>query len=73
MNPIAIIAKFRRDAERDARDTSPGIGMLRGWLRALHIDVVIGHDAAQDMPQDQIAERLGEYPRGHARAFKVTP
>lgn len=70
---VEAIRKTRQDAEDPKRDHQVGIDMLRGWLRGLHINVVIGHDAAQDMGQDEIAERLGEYPRGHERFAKIDP
>jgi hypothetical protein len=70
---LAQLRKFRRDAENPDRDRLAGIDMLRGWLRGLHINIVIGHDAAQDMTQDEIAAQLGEHPRGHERFAKVDP
>jgi len=70
---LAQIRKFRRDAEKPDRDHLAGIDLLRRWLRGLHIDVVIGHDDAQDMTQDRIAELLGEHPRGHERFAKIDP
>jgi hypothetical protein len=70
---LVQIRKFRHDAENPDRDHIAGIQMLRSWLRGLHINVVIGHDAAQDMTQDEIAVRLGEHPRGHERFAKVDP
>lgn len=68
---IDTIAQTRRDAESPERDKLEGISMLRTWLRGLHMRVEIGHTAAQALTQDQIAERLGECPRGHPRAFLV--
>lgn len=68
---INRIVHMRRDAENTDRDHIPGIDMLRMWLRGLHMDVIIGHDAAQDLTQDEIAARLGENPRGHLKQFRV--
>lgn len=66
---LALICQRRRDAEKPERDRSEGIHMLRTWLRGLHMDYVGGWD--QDTSQDDIAELLGEHPRGHAREFKL--
>lgn len=68
---LAQIVALRRDAEKPDRAESPGMGVTVTWLRGLHIDCVIGHDEAQGMNQDRIAELLGEYPCGHERQFKV--
>jgi hypothetical protein len=72
-DPLFELRKIRLDAEKPDRNHLAGIEMLRGWLRSLHINIVIGHDAAQDMSQDEIAERLGEFSREHERFARVDP
>lgn len=66
---IKNIECMRRDAESKDRDNLPGIGMLRSWLRRLHMDVVFEGDL-QEASQDEIARQLEEYPRGHSKEFK---
>jgi hypothetical protein len=71
-DPIEMIRRKRWDAEGRDRDRVEGISILRMWLRGIHMQLVIGPPHSyQDMTQDEIAERLGENPRGHSREFLI--
>ncbi len=64
---LAAIRRYRIDADRADRDNLVGIEMLRTWLRGLHFQIV-GIDA-QSMNQDEIAEAIGEWPRGSKNGY----
>ncbi len=68
---VGAVRKVRIDAAKPERDQHLGIRMLRVWLRGLHMRMVGGWD--QDTSQDDIAELLGEHPRGHEHQFEVDP
>jgi len=70
-----IVRKMRLEAEDRERDGTKGIGMLRGWLRRLHMDLVFEGDLRR-ASQDEIARQLGEHPRGvggDKREFTIDP
>lgn len=66
---LGEIVRARIDAEAEGRDGLEGARTLRSWLRCVHARAV-GLDL-QCMNQGEIAEALGEYPRGHAREFML--
>lgn len=70
-----VMRKMRLDAESRERDGVKGIGMLRSWLRRLHMNLVFEGDL-QSASQDEIARQLGEHPRnvgGDKREFTIDP
>lgn len=70
-----VVRKMRLEAEDRSRDGTKGIGMLRGWLRRLHMSLVFEGDLRR-ASQDEIALQLGEHPRdvgGGKREFTIDP
>lgn len=70
-----VVRKMRLEAEDRSRDQVKGVGMLRSWLRRLHVSLVFDGDLRR-ASQDEIARQLGEHPRdvgGGKREFTIDP